>query len=276
MAGRRSGPAAKEASVQDLIGFGPLVAFFVLIVLDLVVPARAFPQMGRWRLKGLLFFGLYLVIATLLPMTVDSWLGEHRLVDATGLGMLGGAAVAIVAYQLIGYWWHRALHRVPFLWRWFHQMHHSAERVDIFGAFYFHPLDMVGWTLVTSVSMVLVAGVSGEAALLANLVLTPIVMFGHANLRTPRWLGYFVQRPENHASHHERGQHAYNYADISVVDMLFGTWKNPPTWEAKAGFYDGASQRVGDLLLGKDVSEEVRVTPVGGDDPPASVRLLPQ
>jgi sterol desaturase/sphingolipid hydroxylase (fatty acid hydroxylase superfamily) len=255
MARRRSTPAAKEAKVQDLVTFGPLVAFFLLIVLDLVVPARAFPQIGRWRLKGLAFFALYLVIATLLPMTVGAWLGAHRLVDATGLGMLAGAGVAIVVYQLVAYWWHRALHRVPLLWRWFHQMHHSAERVDIFGAFYFHPLDMAGWTLVTSVSMVLIVGVSGEAAGLANLVLSGVVMLGHSNLRTPAWLGYLIQRPENHAVHHERGQHAYNYADISAVDMLFGTWKNPPTWESEAGFYDGASQRVGDMLLGKDVSD---------------------
>jgi sterol desaturase/sphingolipid hydroxylase (fatty acid hydroxylase superfamily) len=31
------------------------------------------------------------------------------------------------------------------LWRIFHQMHHSAERLDTYGAFYFSPYDMIGF-----------------------------------------------------------------------------------------------------------------------------------
>ena len=40
-----------------------------------------------------------------------------------------------------------------------------------------------------------------------------------------------------------------------VIDMLFGTYENPETFEGEAGFYDGASNRVVDMLLGRDVSE---------------------
>jgi sterol desaturase/sphingolipid hydroxylase (fatty acid hydroxylase superfamily) len=47
---------------------------------------------------------------------------EHR-----PFGIAGGAVVGILVAQFVGYWWHRALHRVPLLWR-FHQMRHSAER----------------------------------------------------------------------------------------------------------------------------------------------------
>ena len=52
-------------------------------------------------------------------------------------------------------------------------------------------------------------------------------IFQHANVRTPRWLGYFVQRPESHSLHHERGVHRDNYSDLPVFDMLFGTFRNP-------------------------------------------------
>lgn len=41
--------------------------------------------------------------------------------------------------------WHRTMHRVHWLWRSFHQMHHSAERLDSYRAFYFSPLDTVGF-----------------------------------------------------------------------------------------------------------------------------------
>ncbi|HKU43664.1 MAG TPA: sterol desaturase family protein, partial [Polyangiales bacterium] len=93
-----------------------------------------------------------------------------------------------------------------------------------------------------------------EAALIANLAATFCSFFQHANIRTPSWLGYFIQRPEAHALHHERGVHAYNYSDLPLWDIVFGTWKNPSRWEAQSGFYDGASARIPEMLIGVDVS----------------------
>ena len=75
------------------------------------------------------------------------------------------------------------------------------------------------------------------------------------HIRTPVWLGYIVQRPEAHALHHAKGIHAYNYSDISIYDQLFGTWKNPKGFEFENGFYDGASTRIADMLLFKDVAK---------------------
>lgn len=240
--------------MEDVLTFGLLAVYLLMVALDLVVPARSFPKLRFWRLQGVAFLVLYLAISSTLPFVWDSHFAEYRLFDLTSLGTLGGAAVGLLVHQLVAYVWHRAMHRVPFLWRWFHQMHHSAERIDVFGAFYFSPLDMLGFALVGSLSLVLVAGVAPEAALVINTLLTFIAFFNHSNVRTPRWLGYIIQRPENHALHHERGVHAHNYADISIIDMLFGTWKNPATWSGVGGFYDGASRRILEMLRGRDVS----------------------
>jgi sterol desaturase/sphingolipid hydroxylase (fatty acid hydroxylase superfamily) len=80
-------------------------------------------------------------------------------------------------------------------------------------------------------------------------------MFQHMNKRTPRWVGYFIQRPESHCIHHARGVHAFNYSDVPMWDMLFGTFRNPRSVEGvEAGFYDGASRRVGEMLRGRDVT----------------------
>src|SRR5690606_15249601 len=122
-----------------------------------------------------------------------------------------------------------ALHAVPWLWR-IHQTHHAAERVDVFGAFWVHPVGALGGTLVTSISLVGVVGLAPTAAVLAATLAGIVAMLGHANLRTPQWLGYLIARPEMHALHHERGVHRYNYADLAFVDMLFGTWRNPAHW----------------------------------------------
>ena len=48
--------------------------------------------------------------------------------------------------------------------------------------------------------------------------------------------------------------HAFNYSDLPLWDIVFGTFRNPATFERKVGFYDGASTRVKDMLLGRDVS----------------------
>ncbi|MBX3274274.1 MAG: sterol desaturase family protein [Sandaracinaceae bacterium] len=253
-------------STEDLLTLGLLGAYLTMIAWDFAAPARPFPKLRFWRLKGLAFLVAFVAVSSVLPFFWDAHLGAHRLLDLTGLGTIAGSLVALLVYQVMAYWWHRALHRVPLLWRWFHQMHHSAERVDVFGAFYFSPLDMLGWTAVGSLSMVFVAGVTPEAALVANTVVTFIGFFNHSNVRTPRWLGYVIHRPESHALHHERGVHAFNYADIALVDMIFGTFRNPARWEGEAGFYDGASERVLEMCIGRDVT-----TPPDGDAERAAV-----
>jgi sterol desaturase/sphingolipid hydroxylase (fatty acid hydroxylase superfamily) len=240
-------------ALADLVTVLLLAAYAVFVALDFLKPGRAYPQMRLWRLKGFAFFVLNIGLFTTLPFLWDEWLGAHRVIDATGLGTGLGALVALLVVQLCSYTWHRSMHNSKLLWRFFHQMHHSAERVDIFGAMYFSPLDVLGFALVGSLAMVWLVGVSPEAAVLANGIATFASLFQHANLRTPQWLGYVLQRPENHALHHQRGVHASNYGDIAFWDIVFGTFENPATVDAEAGFYDGASERIGAMLLGKDV-----------------------
>ena len=52
-----------------------------------------------------------------------------------------------------------------------HQWHHSAERLDTWGAFWFSPLDMVGWTALFSLALTLV-GLS-PAAVFATVCAPP-------------------------------------------------------------------------------------------------------
>lgn len=239
---------------MDTVTIVIILFFLAFIAYDTALPARRYPRVKGWVAKGIVSFVVYATLSAVLPFVWDAWLGEHRLIDATSLGTLWGAGVGFVSVQAFMYAWHRMLHGSDFLWRWFHQMHHSAERVDVAGAFYFSPLDMVGWTFLGSLALVWAVGVTPEAAVVVNVVATFTAMFTHANIRTPQWLGYFISRPEMHAVHHERGSHFGNYCDLPVIDMIFGTYRNPNTFEGLGGFYDGASSRVLDMLLGRDVS----------------------
>jgi sterol desaturase/sphingolipid hydroxylase (fatty acid hydroxylase superfamily) len=240
--------------LMALIPLFIVATYAAFAVFEAVRPGRAFPKIARWRLKGALFLVLALVLTSVIPPLWDAWLGNYRLIDATGLGTWAGAVYGLFMLELGVYFWHRALHRSSFLWRALHQMHHSAERVDIWGSLYFHPLDVLGFSFVYSFMLVVVAGVTPEAALIANLTATFLSFFQHANLRTPAWLGYIVQRPEAHSVHHQRGVHQYNYSDLPIFDILFGTWRNPARWEGQSGYYDGASARIPEMLLGIDVS----------------------
>ncbi len=228
--------------------------FGAFVALDLIGRAQAWPQVGGWRAKGIAFTILYFAVGTFMPLAWDAWLGEHQLLDASGLPFWGQVLGGFLVLEFFIYAWHRTMHNTPPLWRWLHQMHHSAERLDIWGAFYFHPLDMIGFAFFTSVALVLGFGLSGEAALVVNVLATFLGMFQHANIRTPRWFGYIVQRPESHSLHHRRGHHANNYGDLPLYDMMFGTFANPKDFEAEVGFHDGGSRRLGPMLIGRTIA----------------------
>lgn len=238
-------------SPYHIIAFAMFGAFALL---ELLARARRFPDIRFWRLKGLAFAMLYFAIATYAPLMWDDLLGQYQLLDASRLAFWAQVAAGFLALQFGVYWWHRALHNSEMLWRGLHQMHHSAERVDIWGAFYFHPLDMAGWALLGSVALVLGIGISGEAGFVVALMATFCSMFQHSNLNTPHWLGYFVTRPESHSVHHERGIHGFNYGDIPLFDMLFGTFRNPRVWKGEAGFYEGSSADIGKLLAFRKIA----------------------
>src|SRR5690606_37422995 len=141
--------------------------------------------------------------------------------------------------------------------RWTHQMHHSAERLDVVGANYFHPLDLVTLGGSSTLATALL-GITPDAAALAGLVAFFAQTFQHMNVRTPQWIGWIIQRPEAHSIPHARGIHAYNYGTFMLWDIMFGTFRNPRTFsEQPQGFWDGASARVGAMLMGRDVSDEM-------------------
>ena len=223
-------------------------------VLELALAGREFPPVMHWRLQGAAFTLLYFAVATYAPLFWDGWLGEHRLFAADTLPLWAQILGGLLVLELAIYAWHRTMHSFDPLWRVTHQMHHSAERVDIWGAYYFHPVDMVGWALLGSLCLVWIIGLSADAALIVAVVTTIPGMSQHINIRTPHWLGYVVQRPESHAIHHQRGVHAYNYGDIPLFDMIFGTFKNPPDWKGEAGFHDGSTKQIAPMLFFRKIS----------------------
>jgi len=113
------------------------------------------------------------------------------------------------------------------LWLAAHQIHHSLEKLDAFGAYYLHPVDVFFFTTWSSLVFFPVLGLALEAGAIAALWLAFCAMFQHANIRTPRWLGYIIQRSESHLVHHARDRHEHNYLNLPVWDIAVGTFNNP-------------------------------------------------
>lgn len=234
-----------------------LAMFAALAVWERLAPGRPLPAVRGWTVRALAAFVVYFLISSYLPLWWGEALAPLQLFDLSAWPAWAAVTTGVLLYEFGGYAYHRAMHTFTPLWRALHQMHHSAERLDVASAWWFNPLDMVGWTLLISVVLTLL-GLAPAAVTQVILITTFLAMFQHTNVRTPRWLGYLVQRPESHTVHHARDVHFYNFADLPLIDMLFGSFRNPAGFEHETGLGPGASRRVGDMLLMRDVTRPPR------------------
>lgn len=240
----------------EILTVGLIPAF---IIGDLALRGRRHDSTRFWRLRATLVTVGIFFLAGYVATLWGTALGDHHLLDLSGLGTWLGAAVGVLVYEFGHYWYHRAAHAFDWLWRAGHQMHHSAESLDAFGAYYLHPFDAVMFTSLSSLVFFPLLGLTVEAGVIGALFLTFNAMFQHGSFRSPRWLGYLIQRPESHSVHHGKGIHRYNYSDLPLWDMLFGTFRNPESFQKEHGFYPGASERIPEMLAFRDVS-----TPASG------------
>ena len=246
--------------LADLVGIAIPLVFILLLAIEARHPARSFSAVPHWRITGALFFGMVLIVGSIVPLLLPlAWLQQHSLLNLSELG-LWALPAGVLAVTLVSYWLHRALHRFDWLWLGAHQLHHSPDRVDVAGAYFTHPLEIVlkvgSSTLVSS----FVLGLTPLAAALVGLFVALTSLFQHSNINTPRWLGYLVQRPESHCLHHEYQVHGRNYSDLPLWDMLFGTFVNPNRFTGKVGFQLATPPSVLDLLLMRDAHKAKPIT----------------
>src|SRR5438552_17287724 len=190
------------------------VTFVVMLVAEHVRPGRDHPRPPGWLGRCLPFLVLTGAARTLGPALLAGALPARPLLAA-----VPGAIAGFVVADLVSYGVQRLVHNVPWLWRWVHQLHHSAERVDVAGGVFFHPFDLGAQVGATAVAVVLLELGPGAAALAGYLAFAT-GLFAHLDVHTPQWLGWLIQRPEAHAVHHARGVHAYNYGTIMLWELF--------------------------------------------------------
>jgi sterol desaturase/sphingolipid hydroxylase (fatty acid hydroxylase superfamily) len=214
--------------VAVIASFAVLAAIFV--PLERAFPARPQRVFRRDLPIDLCFFaGQYLVFssaAIFFLRTVTPLL--PKVADVSSWPMPAQVATAWVLGDLVVYWFHRACHAVPLLWR-FHAVHHSAEELDWVAAHREHPFDgmatqlcMNAPAIMLGVPLPALAGVAVFRGLWA--------IFVHSNVRLPLGpLRMLFGAPELHHWHHARvPQTKHNFANLAPwLDVLFGTYHCP-------------------------------------------------
>lgn len=164
------------------------------------------------------------------------------LVDEQGWGlsrMLGlygwtEIIVSLIVLDLFDYFWHRANHRVSFLWR-FHKAHHSDTEMDVTTSLRFHPGELA-ISAVVKATWIFIWGPTVVAWFLFEMLVSLCAQFHHSNIDFPDSvetpLSLLLVTPRYHLAHHfvEQKYGDANFSTIlSLWDKLFGTYSKPPT-----------------------------------------------
>ena len=246
---------ALSISASDLLFVG-LIALFLL--LEWCYPNKRYVSNWRW-----VFLSVILLLSGVLLTACVGWVtaglfNTHGFLPGFSAywahtpPVLNGL-VGYLCVTFINYWWHRFRHQSDFLWRTFHQVHHSTHRLQTIAAFYSHPFDYYSTVVIVNLVAYGLFDFNVESAAFTTVWVAVFELWEHTNIRTPIWLGYLIARPEMHRIHHEFGKHQNNYG-LPLWDMIFGTYENSNR-EVKCGFTRQREARLADMLLLRDVHQ---------------------
>jgi len=146
-----------------------------------------------------------------------------------GWSMLAQVILLIYTHDFLRYWYHRAMHEWPLMWRW-HAVHHCATRLYWFNATRSHPLEGLVQSFYWAIPLAML-GAPLETIFVAGLVSRSIGCFQHCNIDVKLGpLDHVFSSPHKHRYHHSRliSEGNSNYgSDIILWDQLFGTVHHP-------------------------------------------------
>ena len=135
----------------------------------------------------------------------------------------------LVVADFLAYWFHRALHRVGWMWR-LHQIHHTSPSMDWLANVRLHPLDKMMGDCFQFIPIFFL-GFSNAPLIAYTIFLGYQGFLNHSNVKLNYGrLRWFVATPQFHHWHHgdDPAHHNRNFSPHLVVfDRLFGTFYLP-------------------------------------------------
>jgi sterol desaturase/sphingolipid hydroxylase (fatty acid hydroxylase superfamily) len=207
-----------EFQVAKSIGF--VAALALAVAIQHARPHRALS--GNWRTNT----GLWVVNATLLGIVCGGCAcAASEWGSARGIGLLNQGAlpiwaaipISLLGLDLLSYFWHRANHRVPTLWR-LHQAHHSDSQYTVTTALRFHPGELL-LALPVRLLGVVALGVPVVGIIVFEVVFAFANFWEHGNIDLPLKLeqgpGLVIITPALHRRHHS--------VESRLLDSNYGT-----------------------------------------------------
>jgi sterol desaturase/sphingolipid hydroxylase (fatty acid hydroxylase superfamily) len=203
----------------------------LLLAAERLLPAVPFPASTAWSrpARNLAFLAISALVSLAVVVPVSAWAAGLALgLRPSWAGGAAGLLLDLLLLDFLIYWWHRANHRVPFLWR-FHEVHHLDRFLDVTTAVRFHFGEVILSALARAGVIALFAIPLSSVLAFEALVLAGAA-FHHSNLKLPpgleRALSFIVVTPAIHWVHHHRvrADTDSNYATVlSLWDRLFGS-----------------------------------------------------
>ena len=212
-----------------LLVLAPL--FFVCILLEWLARKRL-PASAQYRgVEVMCNFALATMhqladlLSGLLIAKVYLWLFGWRLFDIQMT--LVSFIVLLVAQDFCYYWFHRASHRIRWMWA-AHVVHHSSENMNFSTAFrqsLMYPLAGM-WLFWLPL---VVIGFDPNWVVFAVLLNLGLQFFVHTQaVKTLGFIEYIFNTPSHHRVHHGRNPQYIdkNYAGVLIIwDKIFGTFE---------------------------------------------------
>jgi sterol desaturase/sphingolipid hydroxylase (fatty acid hydroxylase superfamily) len=224
-------------------------------VLEFLIPGER--QTVQSRLRGIFFFTLYICIGSFLAEVTKRvmWEAGIRPMTRVDLTVLANSDDLLVRYaslillpigfaifhDFFFYWFHRAQHAVPFLWR-LHRTHHSIEEMNVMNC-YHHASELPLEAMLVSVPVTLFVNISVDQAAMTIffMLINGHIVHSNTQLRYGPFK-YLFAEPRFHRIHHSIEERHFDKnfcATYPVWDMLFGTAYFPkPDETHKTGLSD--------------------------------------
>ena len=224
----------------DFFALNMVLTGLMFAPLERILPHRADQRLFRveWR-EDLCYFlvsSMLVQLITFLTFAPSNFiLGQTASLGGVR-GAIGGQPLALQVLEIMlltdlaQYWFHRAFHRVPFLWG-FHAVHHSTRSMDWLASSRMHFVEIFLLRGVTAVPM-LTFGFSPVALQIYVGLVYVYSSLLHANVKGDfDRLGHVVATPRFHHWHHGLEEEAVdkNFAiHFPIFDRVFGTFHLPP------------------------------------------------
>jgi sterol desaturase/sphingolipid hydroxylase (fatty acid hydroxylase superfamily) len=198
---------------KDIISAGLLCFFIILLTAEHLFPLRLRKRPFTLRFIvnlciTAIAFGAGAVVVRPVALALAEWVLGHHFGLVINIPLPGVVQVGLgfILMDASFYYWHRANHEIPLLWR-FHRVHHVDPDMDVSTAFRFHFGEVLYSTGFRAVQVVLL-GIIPLTYLIYEIVFQCANMFHHSNLRLPvrleRWLNMVIVTPRMHGIHHSQ------------------------------------------------------------------------